>query len=47
MDAPVIVALHDLGDNAMQWRFQLAGLSDCFRVVAWNAPGYLLSDGFN
>jgi pimeloyl-ACP methyl ester carboxylesterase len=30
----------------MHWRFQLAGLSDRFRVVAWNAPGYLLSDGF-
>jgi pimeloyl-ACP methyl ester carboxylesterase len=30
----------------MHWRFQLAGLSDAFRVVAWNAPGYILSDGF-
>lgn len=44
--APAIVALHGLGDNAMQWRFQLAGLSDRFRVIAWNAPGYMLSDGF-
>ena len=25
---------------------QLAGLSDAFRVVAWNAPGYILSDAF-
>ncbi len=45
-DAPVIITLHGLGDNAMQWRFQLAGLSDRFRVIAWNAPGYMLTDGF-
>ena len=45
-DASVIVALHGLGDNAMQWRFQLTGLSDRFRVIAWNAPGYMLTDGF-
>ncbi len=30
----------------MHWRYQLAGLSDAFRVVAWNAPGYILSDAF-
>jgi pimeloyl-ACP methyl ester carboxylesterase len=30
----------------MHWRFQLAGLSDAFHVVAWNAPGYILSDAF-
>jgi pimeloyl-ACP methyl ester carboxylesterase len=30
----------------MHWRFQLAGLSDRWRVIAWNAPGYILSDGF-
>jgi len=30
----------------MHWRFQFAGLSDAFRVVAWNAPGYILSDAF-
>lgn len=45
-DAPVVVTLHGIGDNAMQWRFQLAGLSDRFRTIAWNAPGYMLSDGF-
>lgn len=44
--APVIVALHGVGDNAMQWRFQFAGLADRFRFIAWNAPGYMLSDGF-
>src|SRR6516164_3134192 len=27
-----------------RWRYQLAGLADRFRLIAWNAPGYLLSD---
>jgi pimeloyl-ACP methyl ester carboxylesterase len=45
-DAPAILLLHGVGANAMHWRFQLAGLSDAFRVVAWNAPGYILSDAF-
>jgi pimeloyl-ACP methyl ester carboxylesterase len=42
--APVIVLLHGVGANSMHWRYQLAGLSDAFRVIAWNAPGYILSD---
>ena len=45
-DAPAIVLLHGVGANSMHWRFQLAGLSDRFRVVAGNAPGYVLSDAF-
>jgi pimeloyl-ACP methyl ester carboxylesterase len=45
-DAPALVLLHGVGANSMHWRYQLAGLSDAFRVVAWNAPGYILSDGF-
>jgi pimeloyl-ACP methyl ester carboxylesterase len=45
-DAPAIVLLHGVGANSMHWRFQLAGLSDKFRVIAWNAPGYMLSDAF-
>lgn len=45
-DAPALVLLHGVGANSMHWRFQLAGLSDAFRVVAWNAPGYILSDSF-
>ena len=44
--APVIVLLHGVGANSMHWRYQLAGLSDAFRVIAWNAPGYILSDAF-
>jgi pimeloyl-ACP methyl ester carboxylesterase len=44
--SPAIVLLHGVGANSMHWRYQLAGLSDSFRVVAWNAPGYILSDAF-
>jgi len=42
--APAIVLLHGVGANSTHWRFQLAGLSDRYHVVAWNAPGYMLSD---
>ena len=45
-DAPALVLLHGVGANAMHWRYQLSGLSDAFHVVAWNAPGYILSDAF-
>lgn len=44
--APPLVLLHGVGANSMHWRYQLAGLSDAFHVVAWNAPGYILSDAF-
>ena len=43
-DAPPIVLLHGVGANSMHWRFQFAGLGNQFRLIAWNAPGYLLSD---
>lgn len=45
-DAPVLLLLHGVGANSMHWRHQLAGLSDRYRVIAWNAPGYMFSDGF-
>lgn len=45
-DAPVVLLLHGVGANSMHWRYQLAGLSDRYRVIAWNAPGYMLTDGF-
>jgi pimeloyl-ACP methyl ester carboxylesterase len=43
-DAPPVVLLHGVGANSMHWRHQLAGLSDRWRVIAWNAPGYMLTD---
>jgi pimeloyl-ACP methyl ester carboxylesterase len=42
--APPVLLLHGIGANAMYWRFQFAGLADRFRLIAWNAPGYMLSD---
>lgn len=44
--APVVLLMHGVGANAMHWRHQLADLSDRYRVIAWNAPGYMMSDGF-
>ncbi|MBU8539554.1 alpha/beta fold hydrolase [Falsiroseomonas tokyonensis] len=41
-----ILCLHGIGANSMGWRFSLAGLLDRARVIAWNAPGYFLSDPF-
>src|SRR5262249_47448398 len=43
-DTAPIVLLHGVGANSMHWRFQFAGLGDRFRLIAWNAPGSLLSD---
>jgi pimeloyl-ACP methyl ester carboxylesterase len=43
-DAPPILLLHGIGANSMHWRWQFTGLSDRFRVIAWNAPGYMLTD---
>ena len=43
-DAPPLLLLHGIGSNSMGWRFQLDGLAGRFRVIAWNAPGYMLSD---
>ncbi len=41
---PAIVLLHGLLGNADSWVWQLRDLSDRFRVIAWDAPGYGLSD---
>src|SRR5262245_61926785 len=45
-EAPADVLLQGVGANSMHWRYQLAGLSDRYPVIAWNAPGYVLSDAF-
>jgi pimeloyl-ACP methyl ester carboxylesterase len=36
---PALVLLHGFLCDSRCWRQQLAGLSDQFRVVAWDAPG--------
>ena len=43
---PAVLLLHGIGANSMGWRFILAGLAPDARVIAWNAPGYLMSDPF-
>lgn len=45
-DAPAVLLMHGVGANSMHWRHQLAGLSDRYRMIAWNAPGYMLTDAF-
>jgi pimeloyl-ACP methyl ester carboxylesterase len=43
-DLPPLVLLHGIGANSLHWRYQFAALSGRCRVIAWNAPGYMLSD---
>ncbi len=39
-----LVCLHGISSNSRSWRHQLAGMSDLYRVIAWDAPGYGQSD---
>lgn len=39
-----VFLLHGIGSNATGWRYVIDGLKDRYRVIAWNAPGYYLSD---
>lgn len=41
---PVLLLLHGIGSGSLSWQGQLAALSDRFRVIAWDAPGYGGSD---
>ncbi|MFX5676509.1 alpha/beta fold hydrolase, partial [Acinetobacter baumannii] len=43
-DAPPLLLLHGIGANSGHWRFQYAALQDRYRVIGWNAPGYMLTD---
>jgi pimeloyl-ACP methyl ester carboxylesterase len=36
----VIVLIHGIGSAARSWAAQIAQLSQNWRVIAWNAPGY-------
>ena len=38
-DGPPLVLLHGGMDDSRSWRWQLEGLADEFRVLAWDAPG--------
>ena len=35
-----VVLLHGIGSGSGSWVYQLAGLSACYAVTAWDAPGY-------
>jgi 3-oxoadipate enol-lactonase len=35
-----LLLLHGIGSNSRAFRHQLAGLSDAYAVIAWDAPGY-------
>jgi len=39
-DGPALVLLHGIGSNSGSWINQLVTLSEQFRVLAWDAPGY-------
>jgi 3-oxoadipate enol-lactonase len=41
---PPIIFLHGLGGNSASWEPQFAALSDRYRVVAWDMPGFGQSD---
>jgi pimeloyl-ACP methyl ester carboxylesterase len=43
-NAPVVLLLHGVGANSMHWRFQYPVLGERYHVIAWNAPGYILSN---
>ena len=39
-----LLLLHGIGSNRRSFRHQLSDLSDAFDVIAWDAPGYGLSE---
>jgi pimeloyl-ACP methyl ester carboxylesterase len=41
---PPVLLLHGIGANFLGWRHIMDGLAPHARVLAWNAPGYFLSD---
>jgi pimeloyl-ACP methyl ester carboxylesterase len=41
-----VLLLHGIGSNATGWRYVLDDLGATRRIIAWNAPGYWLSDDF-
>ncbi|MEK9644602.1 MAG: alpha/beta fold hydrolase [Alphaproteobacteria bacterium] len=43
-EGPPLLLLHGIGSGAASWAAQLDALSDRYRVVAWDAPGYGGSD---
>jgi len=38
--APAIVLLHGIGSASGSWAYQVHDLSESYRLIAWDAPGY-------
>jgi pimeloyl-ACP methyl ester carboxylesterase len=45
-EGDALVLLHGIGGSSESWEEQLEQLSDRYRVIAWDMPGYGGSDGF-
>ena len=39
-----VLLMHGIGSHSGGWRFILDALKSDYRAIAWNAPGYMLSD---
>ena len=46
-EGPLLVLLHGIGGNRLNWQLQLPALSGDFTVAAWDARGYGLSDDYD
>jgi pimeloyl-ACP methyl ester carboxylesterase len=46
-EGQALVLLHGIGSGSASWLFQLEGLSEHYRMIAWDAPGYGDSDCFS
>lgn len=46
-EGDALVLLHGIGGSSESWEGQLGQLSDRYRVIAWDMPGYGGSDGFD
>jgi pimeloyl-ACP methyl ester carboxylesterase len=46
-DGDALVLLHGIGGSSESWEEQLNQLSDRYRIIAWDMPGYGGSDGFD
>lgn len=44
--SPAVLTMHGIGSNASGYRNQLRDLSNRFRIISWDAPGYGGSDPF-
>lgn len=45
-EGPLLVFLHGIGGNKLNWHLQLPAFAENFRAVAWDARGYGASDDY-